>query len=85
MYILKWRALKNWQLLLNNLVSHWYFYKVQPIQDIKINDLVWENWLKNISQRHDFYYINPKIIHVLKLIITYVLLKANLPLPINIP
>ena len=84
-HILKWRALKNRGLFLNDLASHWLFYKVWPSQNIEINDLIWEDWPENISWRRDFYYINLKTIFILKPVVARAPLKANSSFPISIP
>lgn len=42
-YILNWKALENPKLLLNDLVSHWHFYRPRPSQDADINEPVWED------------------------------------------
>lgn len=64
-HILKKRALENRGLHLNDLASYWLFYRACPSQDTKINDLVWKDWPKNITQRPDFHYIDPQTIPIL--------------------
>ena len=84
-HILEQKILENWGLLLNDLASHWLFYRARPSQDIKINNPVWENWPENISRRRDFYYVNPKTTPILGPVVARAPLEANSSFPISTP
>ena len=42
-YILEQKALKDRDLLLNNLASHWLFYRAWLSKKTEINDPIWED------------------------------------------
>lgn len=77
-HILERRVLENQGLLLNNLASHWLFYRAWPSWDTEINNPVWKDWPENILQRPDFHYVDPQTIPILRPVVHRALLEANL-------
>lgn len=50
---------------------------------MEINDLIWEDCLKNILQKPDFHYINLETIFILESMTNYISLKADFLFPIH--
>lgn len=82
-HILKQRILENQGLLLNNLSTHWHFYRAWTSRDAEINNPVWENWPENIPRRDDFHYVDLETTPVLRPLIARAPLEANSSLPTN--
>ena len=84
-HILERRALENRDLLLNDLASHWLFYRARPSRDTEINDPVWEDWPENIPRRPDFHYVDPETTPILGPVVDRAPLEANSSFPVNTP